>query len=749
MAKLTIDILGMHCAACAGEIEKYLKNIDGVINAYVNFTSLKAYIDYDPQQVSPEQLEKAIETAGYKVPKPTFNTQQDASNKEIKSIRSKFIFSLIFSLPLMYLAMATHLNLFVPKFVLYNMALVQFLLATPVMFAGSQFFNRGIIAVIKTGSANMDTLISLGVGSAYLYSLVISIAIWAKKEVYQMQLFYYEIAAFLITFILLGRLLEEIAKGKVSQAIRKLIGLQPRTAIVVRGGNESEISIEEIVVGDIIVVRPGEKIPTDGQVIEGHSGVDESMITGESIPVEKSINSLVIGSTLNKTGSFKFKASRIGKDTVLAQIIKLVEETQGSKAPIQELADKISAYFVPAVLAIAILTFFIWIAAGKGIAFSLATFVAVLIIACPCALGLATPTAIMVGTSVGANNGILIKNARSLELIRLIKIIVFDKTGTLTCGRPEVVDIISIKGGDKNQILRLAAIAEKRSEHPLAESVVEAAKQYNLDVPEPDAFNSLTGKGVIARLKEEIILLGNRKLFKERNIDIAFIEDKLKALESQGKTVMVVAYKDEAIGILALKDTLKQFSKEAVNALKKSGKEVIMLTGDNRLTAQVIAKELGIDKVLAEISPQDKAQEIKKLQDNLLKVAMVGDGINDAIALAQADIGIAIGAGADVAIETGDIILIKDDLRDVVVAIDLSRYCMRKIKQNLFWAFFYNLAGIPIAAGVLYPFTGFLLNPVIAGIAMAFSSVSVVANSLLMQRYKPKKCALRRQFLII
>ncbi|MFZ2602536.1 MAG: heavy metal translocating P-type ATPase, partial [Candidatus Omnitrophota bacterium] len=592
MAKTTIGILGMHCVACAAIIEKYLKNTDGVINVFVNFTSLKAYIEYNPQKISPEKLEKAIEATGYKVSKPALNTQQDSSHKEIKSIRSKFILSLIFSLPLMYFAMATHLKLFVPEFVLHNMALAQFLLATPVMFAGSQFFNRGIITVIRTGSANMDTLISLGVGAAYLYSLVISIAIWTKKEVYQTQVFYYEIAAFLITFILLGRLLEEIAKGKVSQAIRKLIGLRPRTAIVVRDGKESEIPIEEIVVGDIIVVRPGEKIPTDGQVIEGHSGVDESMITGESIPVEKSINSQVIGSTLNKTGSFKFKATRIGKDTVLAQIIKLVEEAQGSKAPIQELADKISTYFVPAVLVIAILTFFIWLVAGKGIVFSLTTFVTVLIIACPCALGLATPTAIMVGTAVGANNGILIKNARSLELVRLIKTIVFDKTGTLTCGRPEVVDIISIKGGDRNQVLRIAAIAEKRSEHPLAESVVEAAKKYNLEIPEPDAFNALTGKGVIARFKEEIILLGNRKLFEDRDIDIAFIEDKLKALESEGKTVMIIAYKDEVIGILALKDTLKQFSKEAVDALKKSGKEVIMLTGDSRTTAQVIAKEL-------------------------------------------------------------------------------------------------------------------------------------------------------------
>lgn len=736
MAKLTIAIQGMHCVACAKAIEKYLKNTDGVINVYVNFTWLKAYIEYDPQKISPEKLEKAIEATGYKVSKPALNAQEDSRHKEIKSIKSKFIFSLIFSLPLMCLAMATHLNIFVPEFVLHNMALAQFLLATPVMFVGSQFFKRGIITVIRTGSANMDTLISLGVGSAYLYSLVTTIAIWTKKEACQTRVFYYEIAVFLITFILLGRLLEEIAKGKVSQAIRKLIGLQPRTAIIIRDGKELEIPVEEIVIGDIIVVRPGEKIPTDGQVIEGHSGVDESMITGESIPVEKSINSLVIGSTLNKTGSFKFKATRIGKDTVLAQIVRLVEGAQGSKAPIQELADKISAYFVPAVLVIAILAFFIWLVAGKGIVFSLTTFVTVLIIACPCALGLATPTAIMAGTAVGANNGILIKNARSLERVGLIKTIVFDKTGTLTCGEPQVVDIISIKGEDKNQILRLAAIAEKRSEHPLAESVVRAAKQYNLEIPEPDAFNSLTGKGVIARLKGEIILLGNRKLFNDRNIDIAFIEDKLKALESEGKTVMAIAYKDELIGILALKDTLKQFSKEAVDALKKSGKEVIMLTGDNRLTAQVIAKELGIDRVLAEISPQDKAQEIKKLQDSLLKVAMVGDGINDAVALAQADIGIAIGAGTDVAIETGDIVLIKDDLRDVVVAIDLSRYCMKKIKQNLFWAFFYNLAGIPIAAGVLYPFTGFLLNPVIAGITMAFSSVSVVGNSLLMQRYK-------------
>jgi len=745
MEKVIISISGMHCASCALNIEKFLKNVDGVIEVNVNYASEKAYIDYDPGKLSRQDLEKAIEKTGYKVISPeagalekketALDAEQNLRTKEILSIKVKFIVSLVLSLPLMYLTMAPHLGLPLSKFILENMALVQFLLATPVMLAGYQFFNKGITAVVRMHSANMDTLVTLGVGSAYLYSLVSSLLIWLRIRPYSTGALYYEIAAFLITFILLGKLLEAIARGKTSEAIRKLLSLQVKTAIVIRDGREKEIPIEEVVFGDVVVVRPGERIPADGLVIEGHSGVDESMITGESIPVEKSIGSEVIGATINKTGSFKFRATKVGRDTFLAQIIKLVNEAQGSKAPIQELADKISAYFVPTVLLIGILTFAIWFFFA-GLAFALTAFISVLIIACPCALGLATPTAVMVGTGIGANNGVLIKNARSLEFAHKIKAIVFDKTGTLTEGKPRVTDIVLVKSQDKAEVLRYASIAEKRSEHPLAEAIVEAAEKDNLDIPEPDAFNSLTGLGVIARLGGEIILLGNRKLFTERKIDISFIEDKLKVLENQGKTTMVVAYKDEILGILSVADTLKEFSKEAVNALKKLGKEVLMITGDNQTTAQAIAGQLGIDRVLAEVLPQDKAFEIKKLQDEGLEVAMVGDGINDAPALAQADIGIAIGAGTDVAIESADIVLIKEDLRDVVMAMDLSRFAMKKIKQNLFWAFFYNVVGILIAAGILYPFTGFLLNPVIAGSAMAFSSVSVVTNSLLMRRYK-------------
>ena len=538
-------------------------------------------------------------------------------------------------------------------------------------------------------------------------------------------------------FILLGKLLEAIAKGKTSEAIRKLLGLQAKTAIVIRNGKERKISVDDVVVNDIVIVKPGEKIPVDGIIVEGHSSIDESMITGESIPVEKIKNDKVIGATINKTGSFKFKATKIGKDTVLAHIIKMVEEAQGSKAPIQKLADLISAYFVPTVVVIGILAFLIWYFLGLGFVFALTVFIAVLIIACPCALGLATPTAIMVGTGLGAKNGILFKNAKSLQLAQKIQTIIFDKTGTLTKGKPEVTNVFAIDKNKEKDILKFAAIAEKRSEHPLAEAIVNKAKREKIRIEEPKKFNSITGKGVEAFYKKNKILLGNRKLMQENKISIS-AEGNIKKLEEQGKTVMLVAVNNNLIGLVAVADTLKEYSKEAIKQLHKMDKEIIMITGDNERTGKAIAKQVGIDRVLAEVLPQDKANEIKKLQNEKKKVAMVGDGINDAPALAQADLGIAIGSGTDIAIETGDIVLIKNDLRDVVTAIDLSRFTLRKIKQNLFWAFFYNSLGIPIAAGILYPFTGFLLNPIIAGIAMAFSSVSVVSNTLLMRFYKPK-----------
>ncbi|MFA5156713.1 MAG: heavy metal translocating P-type ATPase [Candidatus Omnitrophota bacterium] len=738
MEKIIIGIRGMHCASCAVNIEKSLRGRDGVASVNVNFASEKAYLEYDPGKVTPPDLEKIIEKTGYQVVRPAAlpkGIEEDTGldrelvlrRKEISAARIKFFISLLLSLPLMYFGMGGKFS---------NMALVQFVLATPVLFVGYQFFTRGLAAVITGGSANMDTLISLGVGSAYLYSLYSSVMIWTGRQHAAMEGLYYETAAFLITFILLGRLLEAIAKGKASEAIRKLLGLQPKTAVVVREGKQVEIPVKEVITGDIVVVRPGERIPADGIVVEGHSSVDESMITGESMPVEKTTGSLVTGATINKAGAFKFRATRVGKDTVLAQIIRLVEQAQGSKAPIQQLADKISAYFVPAVLLTAIAAFLIWLLSGAEFSFALNIFISVLIIACPCALGLATPTAVMVATAVAANNGILIKNARSLQLAHKIKTIVFDKTGTLTKGRPELTDIVSVGSLSRQEVLKYAAIAEKRSEHPLAEAMVEAAKQENLDIPDPEAFNSLTGKGVIARFNSEIIVLGNRKLFVDRGIDISRWEDKLSALETQGKTAVCVSYKNEVIGIIAASDTLKEFSRKAVDALKKPGRQVLMITGDNRVTAAAIARDLEIDRVIAEVLPQEKAAEIRKLRKAGSIVAMVGDGINDAPALAQADIGIAVGAGTDIALESADIVLMSDDLRDVSAAIDLSRYAMEKIKQNLFWAFIYNIIGIPVAAGILYPFFGFLLNPVLAGAAMAFSSVSVVANSLLMRSYK-------------
>lgn len=741
MEKIIITLAGMHCASCSVNIERMLKNTPGVDACTVNFALEKAYVQFDPAAVSVKDIKKKIEDAGYLavfVYKDSsdnpLDTERFLQAKEITSLRTKFSLSFLFSLPLMLISMAGHLGIPLPQFIRHNIIIMQWALATAVLLLGYQFFARGIVAVVKTRLANMDTLISLGVGAAYAYSLVVSFLVWMGLR--QNANLYYESAAFLITFILLGKFLEAKAKGKASEAIRKLLDLRPKTATVIRDGKEQQIAVGEVVVGDIIVVKPGQRVPVDGVIIEGHSRVDESMITGESMPIEKLIGHQVVGATINKTGSFKFRATKVGRDTVLAQIVDLVQKAQGSKAAIQELADKISAYFVPSVLALAVATFCVWVVAGKGIVFSLTNFISVLIIACPCALGLATPTAVIVGTAVAARNGILIKKAQALEVMRRVRGVVFDKTGTLTEGRPVVTDTVALEGRTREEVLRFAAIAEKKSEHPLAEAIGAAAKDQGLDVPEPDAFNSLTGKGVIARLKGEIILLGNRALFADRKVDISAAQGPLASLEAQGKTSVIVSFKNEVLGVIACKDILKGHSAKAIEALKKQGVQVFMVTGDNRATAEAIAAEAGIPEVRAQLLPQEKVAVLGQLQATGEKVAMVGDGINDAPALAAADIGIALGAGTDIAIESADIVLIKDDPRDVVVAMDLSRYCMKKIKQNLFWAFVYNLIGIPVAAGVLYPFTGFLLNPVIAGAAMAFSSVSVVTNSLLMYGYK-------------
>lgn len=740
MEKIILNISGMHCASCAGNIESALKKVPGVVSARVNFASEKAYIEFEPQKLNVQALIAVIEKSGYRalIPEVSPDKEKKLRDKEVRSLKIKFIISIILSSILMFISMGPCVGIGIHKFIMDNMALIQFLLATSVLVCGYQFFTRGFLMLIKTRVANMDTLVAIGVGSAYLYSLFASIAIWSGNKSFGMDNLYYEVAAFLLSFILLGRYLEALTKRKTSQAIKNLMGLRPKTATVIRGGSEQEISVEELRVGDIVIVKPGQRIPVDGKVIEGYSSVNESMISGESIPVEKSINDTVIGGTINKSGSFKFKATKVGRETTLAQIIKLIEEAQGSKAPVQELADKIAGIFVPAVLAIALLSFCLWfLVLGKSFAFALTTFIAVLIIACPCSLGLATPTAVMVGTGIAAENGIIIKNAASLQIAREIKAIIFDKTGTLTQGKPQVTDIISYSV-DEKETLQIAASIEKQSEHPLAEAIVNAGLSKGIPLSDITEFASLPGKGVVGRLGSSEIILGNRKLMQDKKIDIRIAGSDLDRLENQGKTVMLLVKDNILIGLVAVRDNLKEFSRQAIQKLKRMGKDIIMISGDNKRTAWAIARELGIDRVFAEVLPQDKLEEIKRLQSEGLKVAFVGDGINDAPALTQADLGIAIGTGTDVAIESGDIILIKDDLRDVVMGIDLSGYAIKKIKQNLFWAFFYNIIGIPIAAGLLYPFTGFLLSPIIAGIAMAFSSVSVVGNSLLMRRYKRK-----------
>ena len=613
-----------------------------------------------------------------------------------------------------------------------------FLLATPVQFIAGWRYYKGAWDAFKAKTANMDTLIAIGTTVAWLYSTIVTLQITfpgAFPEIFPGEELYFDTAALIVALILLGKLLEEIAKGRASEAVRKLMDLQPRMARVVRNG-EVEIPVERVEVGDIVVVSPGEKIPVDGVVVEGYSSIDESMITGESIPVERGVNDEVIGATLNKTGMLRFKATKVGADTTLSQIINLVEEAQLASAPIQRLADKVAAYFVPAVIGIASLVFLFWYFNTGSLTFALTRFIAVVIVACPCALGIATPAAIMVGTGKGAENGILVKGGEYLEKTRKLQAILFDKTGTLTKGKPSVTDILSFRDFKEEEVLRLAAIAEKGSEHPLGEAILEKAKEAKLKVDDPESFEAIPGHGVKATHRGRMILLGNRRLMKENKIGLSKLEKSLRKIEEEGKTVMIVAIDNNVAGLIAVADTLKEYSREAVSALQQMGVQVVMLTGDNERTAKAIAKELGIKKVLAEVLPGDKAKEIQKLQDERLVVGMVGDGINDAPALAQADVGIAIGSGTDVAVETGDIVLIKDDLRDMVTAIQLSRSTVQKIKQNLFWAFGYNTALIPLAAGILAPL-GIVMHPIYAAAAMALSSVSVVTNSLLLRRFTP------------
>lgn len=745
--EVLIPIAGMTCAACVRAVERAIGKLDGIQEVNVNIATEKAKVVYDSTKTRLSQIKDAISKAGYKAleieTKDQVDHEKERREKEVKTLWTKFLISAVFTLPLFYIAMGHMLKLPLPGFIMPEMyplrfGLIQLILVIPSVIAGYKFYSIGFSRLFRR-EPNMDSLIAVGTSAAMIYGIytVIQMTMSSHDMAKEMAMnLYFESVGVIITLILLGKYLESVTKGKTSESIKKLMGLAPKTAVVVHEGKEMVIPIDEVEVGDIILVKPGERIPVDGEVIEGRTSVDESMLTGESIPVEKNPGSKVVGASINKNGTILFKATKVGKDTALAQIIKLVEEAQGSRAPIAKMADIISSYFVPIVMAIATLAGLAWFITGESVVFSLTIFISVLVIACPCALGLATPTAIMVGTGKGAEYGILIKGGEALETAHKIQTVVLDKTGTITEGKPVVTDILTTEGIDKTELLRLSASAEKGSEHPLGEAIVNMAEQENLDLTKADSFEAIPGKGIEVAIQGKKILLGNRKLMNDRNIEIT-LENESDRLAEEGKTPMYVAIDNRLAGIIAVADVMKPGSRKAIEALKRMGIEVAMITGDNRRTAEAVARQAGIDRVLAEVLPQDKASEVKKLQGEGRKVAMVGDGINDAPALAQADIGIAIGSGTDVAMESADIVLMRSDLMDVPAAIQLSKQTIRNIKQNLFWAFAYNTAGIPIAAGLLHVFGGPLLNPMIAAAAMAFSSVSVVTNALRLKKFKP------------
>lgn len=724
-------------------MERALKKLEGTEEVSVNLATSKATVKYDNNVVRVSEIKEAIKRAGYEPlemeVESSIDKDKEAKENEIKSLWKKFIIAAIFTIPLFYISMGHMLGAPLPQIIdphhnALNFALTQLVLTIPVMLAGSKFYTVGFKTLFR-GSPNMDSLIAISTSAAFVYGIYAIIEIMAGNSAMAMEL-YFETIVVIITLIMLGKYLEAVSKGKTSEAIKALMGLQPKEATVIQNGKEVKIPIEEVEEGDIIIVKPGEKIPVDGIVKEGYTSVDESMLTGESIPVEKHKDDKVTGGSINKNGSITFEATKVGKDTTLAQIIKLVEDAQGSKAPIAKMADIISGYFVPIVISIAVIAGLIWYITGQSLNFSLTIFIAVLVIACPCALGLATPTAIMVGTGKGAEYGVLIKGGEALETAHKIETVVFDKTGTITEGKPKVTDIITSSGVDKGQLLSLAASAEKGSEHPLGEAIVRAGEEKNLELKKIEKFNAIPGHGIEVKIDNKNILLGNKKLMDDREIQIT-LQDESDRLAEEGKTPMYIAIENELSGIIAVADVVKENSKAAIAALHKMGIEVAMITGDNRRTAEAIAKQVGIDIVLAEVLPEDKSNEVKKLQDKGKKVAMVGDGINDAPALAQSDIGMAIGSGTDVAMESADIVLMKSDLMDVVTAIQLSKKTIQNIKQNLFWAFAYNSAGIPVAAGVLYALGGPLLNPMIGAAAMALSSVSVVSNALRLRGFKP------------
>ncbi|MFH1307009.1 MAG: heavy metal translocating P-type ATPase [Candidatus Micrarchaeota archaeon] len=726
MEKLDLLVEGMHCASCATLISKSLGKTEGVISANVNFASSKAHIDYDKSKTSEKELISKIKELGYNAQASgnLLDSEKKARKKEIKLLKKKLALGIACAIPAMILGM------FVTDFP-YRLWIL-FFLATIVQFVVGRSFYLGAISAAKNKTASMDTLIALGTSAAYIYSLPSLFGILKEQ--------YFEVSATLITLVILGKYLEAIAKGKASDAIRKLFDLSPKTANVIRNKKEVKIPASEIKIGDIMIIRPGEKIPTDGIVVEGDSAIDESMLTGESMPVSKKKGDNVFGATINKHGSLKVKAEKIGSDTALSQIIKLVEEAQGSRAPIQRFADSVSAIFVPVVIVVAIITFAAWFFAfNSGFEFALIASVSVLVIACPCALGLATPTAIMVGTGIGAQKGVLFKNAQALESTHKINAVVLDKTGTLTEGKPNITNIISFSKLSPNSILNLAASLEYHSEHPLAKAVVDYAKEKKLSLKKVTKFKAVEGHGVIGRIGKLSLWIGNIKLAKKLSALIPpTAGEKLTYFEHDGKTAVLVGAGKKIIGIIAIADTLKPTSASAVKDLKKLGLKVWMLTGDNSRTANAIAKEVGIENIISEVLPKDKESEISKLQKKGYVVAMVGDGINDAPALARSNLGIAMAQGSDIAVESGDVVLMHSDVDDVVKAIKLGRATISKIRQNFFWALIYNIIGIPVAAGALYPFFGIMLSPMFAAGAMAFSSVSVVLNALTLRLIKLK-----------
>ncbi|MEW4240361.1 Copper-exporting P-type ATPase A [Bacillus sp. MB95] len=730
--KAEFAITGMTCAACSTRIEKGLNKLEGVTKASVNLALETASVEYSPSQIDPQDITQRVEKLGYgaKLKSEEKEEEQSYREKEVSKQKGKFWFSFILSVPLLW-AMVSHFTFtsFIPLPHMLMNPWVQLALATPVQFVVGKQFYIGAFKALRNKSANMDVLVALGTSAAYFYSLYSSLkSLGSSAHTTQL---YYETSAILITLILLGKLFEANAKGRSSEAIKKMMGLQAKTAVVVRDGAEIEIPVEEVQKSEVIFIKPGEKVPVDGEIIEGQSALDESMLTGESVPVDKSIGDKVIGATLNKNGFLKIKATNVGKETALAQIIKVVEEAQGSKAPIQRLADYISGIFVPIVVGIALLTFFvwyIWIVPGE-FAPALEKLIAVLVIACPCALGLATPTSIMAGSGRAAEFGILFKGGEHLEATHKIDTILLDKTGTVTNGTPELTDVRIAQGYEENELLQLVASAERLSEHPLAQALVAGIKNKGIEIQDPLSFEAIPGHGVRATVQERELLVGTRKLMNQHKVNIDAALEEMTNLEREGKTAMLVALDGKYAGMLAVADTIKETSKEAVSRLKEMGLEVMMITGDNRQTAQAIAMQAGIEHVIAEVLPEGKAEEVKKLQQQGKKVAMVGDGINDAPALALADIGMAIGTGTDVAMEAADITLMRGDLMSIADAIEMSRKTISNIKQNLFWAMGYNTLGIPIAA------VG-LLAPWVAGAAMAFSSVSVVLNALRLQRVR-------------